>query len=85
MAAPPLDFPCDYPVKVMGRQTPEFRARMHEVFARHSGYAAGSVSERPSRDGTFLALTCTLRVADRGTLEALYQELHATGLVLFAL
>lgn len=80
-----LEFPCDYPVKVMGRQSTEFRARMLAVLEANATLVADGVSERPSRDGTYLSLTCVVRVDSREHLETLYRELHATGLVLFAL
>jgi uncharacterized protein len=80
-----LEFPCDYPVKVMGRHTPEFRTRMLAVLAHETGVAASAVAERLSRDGNYLSLTCTVRVDSRAELDALYRALHATGLVLIAL
>lgn len=82
----PLEFPCDYPVKVMGRTSAEFRARMLQVIALHTGpVSAQQVSERLSRDGNYLSLTCTVRAASREQLELLYRDLHSTGLVLYAL
>jgi putative lipoic acid-binding regulatory protein len=82
----PFEFPCDYPVKVMGKATPEFRARMLQIVARHVGpLEAAQVTERLSRDGNFLSLTCTVRAESRDQLDRLYRELHSTGLVLYAL
>jgi putative lipoic acid-binding regulatory protein len=80
-----LEFPGPHPVLVMGRHDPEFRRAMLAIFARQPGFAAAAVRERLSRDGTYLSLTCTLDMASRADLEALYQELKATGLVLYAL
>ena len=85
MSPSPLEFPSECPVKVMGRQTPEFRAKMLEIFARHPKFDATQIRERLSRDGTYVALTCTLMIDSRAELDALYGELQATGLVLFAL
>lgn len=82
----PLDFPCDYPVKVMGKSSPEFRARMLQVVALHAGPVDPErLSERPSRDGKYLSLTYLVRAESRDHLDRLYRELHATGLVLYAL
>jgi len=85
MRSSPLEFPCDYPIKVMGRHTPEFRTRMLEVLERQPSSTVSSVPERLSRDGNYLSLTCTVRVDSRERLDSLYRELHATGLVLIAL
>jgi uncharacterized protein len=82
----PLEFPCDYPVKVMGRHTADFRAQVLAALAAEAGgSAAPRVEERLSRDGTFVSLTCIVRVASRADLDRLYRRLHATGLVLYSL
>lgn len=82
----PLEFPTDYPVKVMGRTSTEFRARVLQVVALHMGpLSADRIAERLSRDGNYLSLTCTVRAESREHLDLLYRELHATGLVLYAL
>ena len=85
MDASPLSFPCDYPVKVMGRHTPEFRTRVLAVLTAEAPGAELETRERLSRDGTYLSLTCTLRVGSREQLDRIYRQLHATGLVLYAL
>jgi putative lipoic acid-binding regulatory protein len=82
----PLEFPSEQPVKVMGRNSPEFRARMLQVVALHAGPVQPTqVTERLSRDGNYLSLTCTVRAESREHLDRIYRELHATGLVLYAL
>lgn len=86
MVDSPLEFPGDHAVKVMGRNTPEFRARVRAVLAAGAAESpALEVEERLSRDGSFVSLTCTVRVASREELDDLYRRLHATGLVLYAL
>ncbi len=79
----PLEFPCDYPLKVMGRATPEFRSAVLGALPPEAG--APPVAERLSRDGNFVSLTLTVRVASRDELDGLYRRLHATGLVLYSL
>ncbi len=82
----PLEFPCDYALKVMGRAEPEFRTRMLAVLEAHVGpIAPAQLLERPSRAGKYVALTCTLRAESRAQLDRIYRDLHATGLVLYAL
>jgi putative lipoic acid-binding regulatory protein len=86
MVDSPLEFPGDHPVKVMGRNTPDFRARVLAVLAEGAAQSpAPQVEERLSRDGSFVSLTCTVRVANREELDDLYRRLHATGLVLYSL
>jgi putative lipoic acid-binding regulatory protein len=86
MDSSPLEFPCDYPVKVMGRQTLEFRAAVRAVLAAEAGETAAlRIAERLSRDGAVVSLTCTVYVESREALDVLYRRLHATGLVLYSL
>ena len=87
MPPPPagLEFPCDYALKLIGRHAPEFREAVRAVVARQPPKTLTVDAERISRDGNFLSLTCHVHVATRESLDALYRELHATGLVLYAL
>lgn len=79
-------FPCDYPLKVMGRHTDEFRSLVLGIVQRHVGDEANiQVAERPSKDGNYLALTCTFTAQSRAQLDALYVELTSCELVRFAL
>lgn len=79
-------FPCDYPLKVMGRHTDEFRSLVLGIVQRHVGDDANiQIAERPSKDGNYLALTCTFTARSRGQLDALYTELTSCELVRFAL
>ena len=84
MVDSPLEFPGEHPVKVMGRNTPEFRAQVLAVLAEGVA-AAPTVAERVSRDGGFVSLSVVVRVASRAELDLLYRRLHATGLVLYSL
>ena len=82
----PLEFPGDHPIKVMGHDKPEFRATiLKTIEERGAPVVADSIRERPSRDGTYLSFTVAVTVSSREELAGIYQALHATGLVLFAL
>ncbi len=81
-----LVFPCDYPIKVVGRVSNDLRARVDVVFERHFGpLDPTSVSERSSDKQNFLALTYLVRVTDPAQLEPLHQDLRATDGVLLVL
>jgi uncharacterized protein len=77
-------FPCEYPIKVMGRADPDFRARVDAVFAGHFGeFASHRVSERASAQQNFTALTYLMQVRDATQLQALHEELKSCpGVVL---
>jgi putative lipoic acid-binding regulatory protein len=81
-----LEFPCDFPVKVMGREADDFQAMVLELLAPHTGpIPAEKVSRRLSRDGNFLALTIVLRAESKDQLDAVYEALSAHERVLMAL
>ncbi len=71
-----LEFPCDFPLKVMGRDSAEFRATAQRIVADHATGTAAP-EERPSRDGNFLSLTFTIRAESREQLDAIYSDLSA--------
>jgi len=71
-----LDFPCDFPIKVMGRKTPGFAQAVTEIVRRHApDFDPASVEMRPSRQGRYLSVTCVVRATSREQLDVLYQEL----------
>lgn len=81
-----LKFPCDFPIKVMGRDAQDFEAQVLEVFARHLGKLdAAQVNTRPSSSGNFLSVTVTFRAESQEQLDALYRDLTAHDQVLFCL
>ncbi|TGD74377.1 DUF493 domain-containing protein [Mangrovimicrobium sediminis] len=79
---PKIEFPCDYPVKVLGRAGDDFQTVILEVFERHApGFDAESISVRASSKGTFTAITVVIVATGPDQLEALHQDLLATGRV----
>ena len=79
-------FPCDFPLKVMGRQSDDFRSIVLGIVQKHAGAIdPGSIEERPSRDGNYLSLTCTFAAQSREQLDALYRELTSCERVLVVL
>ncbi|OGA40164.1 MAG: hypothetical protein A3G28_05500 [Betaproteobacteria bacterium RIFCSPLOWO2_12_FULL_68_19] len=71
-----LDFPCDFPIKVMGRKAPGFTQTVTEIVLRHApDFDPATVEMRPSRQGRYLSVTCVLRATSREQLDALYREL----------
>ena len=71
-----LAFPCDFPIKVMGRKAPGFAQSVSDIVRRHApGFDPGTVEMRPSRQGKYLSVTCVVRATSREQLDALYREL----------
>jgi uncharacterized protein len=81
-----LEFPTDYPLKVVGRPAAEFRARVHAIVLRHApDLAAECVRERLSSNGNFLSISYLLPAESRAQVEALVTELRTCNGVLLLL
>ena len=71
-----LAFPCDFPIKVMGRKQQGFAQEVMDVVLRHApDFDAKTMEMRPSRQGRYLSITCVVRATSREQLDALYREL----------
>ena len=71
-----IEYPCDFPIKVMGRKERGFAQTVMEIVLRHApDFQPATMEMRPSRQGTYLSVTCTVRATSREQLDALYQEL----------
>lgn len=73
---PVLAFPCEFPIKVMGRREARFAQQVMEIILRHApDFEPATIDMRPSRQGKYLSLTCLVRATSREQLDALYQDL----------
>jgi putative lipoic acid-binding regulatory protein len=60
----------------MGRKQPRFVQAVTGIVRKHApDFDAATVEMRPSRQGKYLSVTCTVRATSRQQLDALYQEL----------
>ena len=77
-----LEFPCEFPIKIMGERCDEFAQVMVEVVTRHApDFVATAVEMKASTNGKYLSLTCTIQATSRAQLDDLYRELSAHPLV----
>jgi putative lipoic acid-binding regulatory protein len=77
-----LEFPCDFPIKIMGSRTDDFVQVIVDVVLRHApDFAAETVEMRASRGGNYLSVTCTVRATSRQQLDNLYRELTGHPMV----
>jgi len=81
-----LEFPCDFPIKIMGLMQEEFSQTMVEIVLRHApDFVAEKVEMRASSGGKYVSITCTIRATSKSQLDNLYRELTAHPLVKMAL
>ena len=81
-----ITFPCEFPVKIMGRNVPEFEISVVEIFNRHvDDLSEDAVRSRPSKNGNYLALTIMITAQSQDQLDNIYRELSDSKLVTMAL
>lgn len=77
-----IEYPSDFPIKIMGAMQETFAQTMVEVVIRHDpSFHAGKMEMRPSTKGNYLSLTVTVRATSRGQLDNLYRELSSHPMV----
>ena len=81
-----IDYPCDFPIKVMGLSQQGFAQAVMEVVVRHDpDFSSASLQTRSSSGARYVSLTCTVRATSREQLDALYQELCDHPMVVMVL
>ena len=77
-----LEFPCDFPLKIMGASDAGFAQAIADVVLRHApDFDVATMEMRASKAGNYLSLTCTVRAVSQAQLDALYRELTAHAMV----
>lgn len=81
-----LEFPCEFPIKMMGRDSEEFRATARGIVEKHVGAVADdAVQASLSRNGRFVSVTVTITATSKQQLDDIYQDVTAHEDVLMAL
>jgi len=81
-----LEFPCDFPIKMMGRDAPAFRQLARDLVENHAGAVDDSaVQTSLSRNGRFVSVTVTIRATSQQQLDDIYNDVSSQEDVLMAL
>jgi len=81
-----IKFPCDFPIKVMGRADEDFDALVVSIIRKHSPeFMDATVKKRLSRGGKYVSVTVTIQAQNQEQLDKLYMELSTNEQVLMAL
>ena len=81
-----IEFPCSFPIKMMGRDTPEFRTLARALVEKHAGAVDDSaVQAAQSRKGNFVSVTITINATSQEQLDAIYEDVSSHEDVLMAL
>jgi uncharacterized protein len=77
-----FEFPCDFPIKVMGRAHPDFADTIATLMRRFDeGFDASRIETRPSSGGNYVGLTVTVRAVSREQLDDIYRALTGHPMV----
>lgn len=80
--APRIEFPCQYPIKVIGGAGEGFVELVSEIVERHApGFDRDSINMRDSKNGRFVSIRLVIIATGADQLEALHVELKASGRV----
>ena len=86
MEASPIEYPLDFPVKVMGKNSPGFAQTVAAIVQRHApDFDSSTIEMRASRKNTYLSVTCLVHARSREQLDALYTELSGNPSVVMVL
>ncbi len=81
-----LEFPCEFPVKVMGKANIDFEKTMLSIFIKHAPeISPNAIKVRPSSNGHYVSVTLAFTASSQLQLDNLYLELSAHPDVLMAL
>jgi len=81
-----IDFPCDLPIKVFGRNSDGFRTTVADIVSIHCDEPAENhIREQLSRNNVYTSLTITIQAHSREQVDALYQELSASDDIMMVL
>lgn len=77
-----FEFPCDFPIKVMGKSHPDFTETIVTVIRQFDdGFDAARIEVRPSSGGNYVGLTVTVRALSREHLDDIYRALTGHPMV----
>ena len=81
-----FEFPCEFPIKVVGKASPTFEGTVMDIVRRHvPELTTDSVRSTGSKKGKFVSLTITFVATGREQLDNIYRDLSSCESVLMAL
>ena len=73
-----IEFPCDFPIKVMGKSCSRFEATILELVKPHDpAISEEQLSTRSSGQGNYMAVTVIIKATSKQQLDNIYLALNA--------
>lgn len=77
-----IEYPSDFPIKIMGAMQDAFAQTMIDLVKQHDPtFDAATIEMRPSAKGNYLGLTVTVHATSREQLDNLYRALTSHPMV----
>lgn len=77
-----IEFPSDFPIKIMGATRDDFAATMVQLIIPHDpDFHVGKITVRASAKGNYLGLTAIVRATSREQLDNIYCALSSHPMV----
>ena len=74
----PFEFPCQFPIKAMGKNIPDLDAIVVEIVRRHvDNLSENAVRTRTSKGEKFISITVEIEAKSKAQLDAIYTDLNA--------
>ncbi len=81
-----FEFPCEFPVKAMGKANVDLHVVVTEIVRRHVlTVDESAVKTRLSKDGNFISVTVIIEATSKKQLDLIYQDLTDHPHVLMSL
>ena len=81
-----LTFPCRFPVKMMGKDEPEFHEAALQLIEAHAGRVSPEdIRSAPSRNGNFVSVTITIDASSQEQLDKIYRDASENERIMVAL
>lgn len=80
MEVPRIEFPCDYPIKVIGDSSPDFVQNVLQIVRQYDATLTpdctqGRVREKASRNGNYTSVRILFRATGEPQLKQMFESL----------
>jgi putative lipoic acid-binding regulatory protein len=80
--SPKIEFPCDYPIKVIGQADADFCEFVIATVKTHApDLDIERIEENPSRNGKYLSVRLWILATGEQQLQQIFEDLKASGRV----
>jgi putative lipoic acid-binding regulatory protein len=79
---PQIEFPCEYPIKILGTAHPELHAHVISVMETHApGFDQANITIRDSSKGRWQSITAVITATGKPQLEVIFAALKTSSRV----